>query len=117
MILIYSVRMNKKIIASFLLVVILFVSAIAGTIVYYNNKISTLNSQISDLTGQVSNLSNMTQANESIIFEPEVGTSNFTSLLTMNTPASTPTGNYSVIVTAAGRGLMQNALCCFGFKC
>jgi hypothetical protein len=58
---------NKKITAiSFFLVVILFVSAIAGTIVYYKGKISeitllkdeiaNLNSQISNLKSQVRNL-------------------------------------------------------------
>jgi hypothetical protein len=56
--------MNKKIIAiSFLLVAILFVSALAGTIVYYssvvnqkNSEIALLNSQIANLTSQISNL-------------------------------------------------------------
>lgn len=48
--------MNKKIITSFLLVVILFVSVIAGMTVYYNNKTANLNSQISSLKTQIENL-------------------------------------------------------------
>ncbi len=62
--------MKRIIIASFLLVALLFVSSIAGTIVYYdgivngkdskieslNNQIENLNSQITNLTAQVSNL-------------------------------------------------------------
>ncbi len=57
--------MNKKIIAvSFLIVAILFVSAIAGTIFYYNNKVSNLNSQISNLKAQLKKLTtaNLTTA-------------------------------------------------------
>jgi outer membrane murein-binding lipoprotein Lpp len=49
-------RMNKKIIAIALLIAILFVSAIAGTIFYYNGKIANLNSQIANLNSQISNL-------------------------------------------------------------
>jgi len=44
-------------------------------------------------------------------FEPVIGTSNFTSTLTMNVPNSTPTGNYSIIVTASGGGAVENASC------
>jgi hypothetical protein len=49
--------MNKKIIIAIavLIVAVLFVSSIAGTIVYYNNKISKLNSQISKLNGIIAN--------------------------------------------------------------
>ena len=47
---------NKKIITSFLLVVILFVSAVAGTISYYNNKIVSQNNEIANLTSQISKL-------------------------------------------------------------
>jgi hypothetical protein len=57
--------MNKKTIAvSVVIVVILIVSALAGTIVCYNGKISNLNSQISNLKGQVKDLtsSNLTTA-------------------------------------------------------
>jgi hypothetical protein len=42
-------------------------------------------------------------------FEPATGRSNFTSLLTMNVPNSTPTGNYTLTVTAFGNGQEQNA--------
>jgi outer membrane murein-binding lipoprotein Lpp len=38
------------------IVAVLFVSAIAGTISYYNNKISNLNSQISKLNATIANL-------------------------------------------------------------
>ena len=74
--------MNKKIIIAIsVLIAILFVSAIAGTIVYYNgvvndknshiaslnNQMGNLNSQISNLTAQVSLLTNMTRTNRSLI--------------------------------------------------
>jgi hypothetical protein len=42
-------------------------------------------------------------------FEPATGTSNFTSILTMIVPNSTPTGNYSVIVTASSGKAVENA--------
>ena len=56
--------MNKKIVAlSVLIVTVLFVSTLAGTIVYYNgivndrnSRIALLNSQIANLNGQISNL-------------------------------------------------------------
>jgi hypothetical protein len=41
-------------------------------------------------------------------FEPSLGTSNFTSLLTVNVPASISLGNYSLIVTASGGGTVEN---------
>jgi hypothetical protein len=44
-------KMNKAITVS--IVAILFVSAIAGTIIYYNGKISNLNNQISKLNGVI----------------------------------------------------------------
>ena len=49
--------MNKKIIIAIavLIVAILFVSAIAETVFYYNNKISNLNSQISKLNAVIAN--------------------------------------------------------------
>jgi hypothetical protein len=67
--------MNKKITAvSVLIVAILFISSIAGTIVYYNgivndsnSKIASLNTQIANLNSQISNLqsqiTNLTTAN------------------------------------------------------
>ncbi len=66
--------MNKKIIVSVLLIVILFVSAIAGTLLYYNgvvkeknSKIALLNDEIANLNSQISNLKsqikNLTTAN------------------------------------------------------
>jgi hypothetical protein len=55
--------MNKRIVAVSVLAAVLFVSAIAGTIVYYNSKVASLNSQIlnqnieiENLTSQISNL-------------------------------------------------------------
>ncbi len=48
--------MSKKILALFFLAVTLFTSAIAGTIVYYNHKISDLNGQISKLNNVIANL-------------------------------------------------------------
>jgi len=54
--------MNKKIIAISVLIAVLFVSAIAGTIFYYNNKVSNLNSQISNLKSQLTQLKSLTSA-------------------------------------------------------
>ncbi len=42
-------------------------------------------------------------------FIPPIGKSNFTSTLTMNVPDSTPTGNYSITITAFGNGQEQKA--------
>ena len=47
---------KPRLIITALLVAILFVSAIVGTIVYYNSKITSLNSQIMDLNSQITNL-------------------------------------------------------------
>jgi hypothetical protein len=46
-------------------------------------------------------------------FDPAKGTSNFTSWLAISVPDSTPTGNYSLIVTASGDGAIENASCIF----
>jgi hypothetical protein len=48
--------MNKKIIAISVLIAILFVSAIAGTIIYCNGVINDGNSKIASLNGQIANL-------------------------------------------------------------
>ena len=48
--------MNKKIIAVSVLIAILFVSAIAGTIFYYNSVVSSENSKISSLNNDITNL-------------------------------------------------------------
>ena len=48
--------MNKKIILASVLIAVLFVSAIAATIFYYNSKISDLNSQISNLNNVIANI-------------------------------------------------------------
>ncbi len=49
--------MNKKIIAiSVLIVAVLFVSAIAGAMSYYNNKLAYQNNEIANLTSQISKL-------------------------------------------------------------
>ncbi len=61
--------MNKKIIAASVLTAILFVSAIAGTIVYYNNKIADLNIQISSLKSQIKNLTSANLTSELSITE------------------------------------------------
>ena len=50
--------MNKKIIAISVLVAILFVGAIAGTIVYYNGVVNGRNSKINSLNSQIANLNN-----------------------------------------------------------
>jgi len=73
--------MNIKIIAVSVLIATLFVSAIAGTIFYYNSvvndrnsKIASLNNQVKNLTSEVQNftaqvgyLLNMTRSNENLI--------------------------------------------------
>jgi cell division protein FtsL len=48
--------MDKKIIATSILIAILFVVAIAGTIVYCNGVISDGNSKIASLNSQIANL-------------------------------------------------------------
>lgn len=42
-------------------------------------------------------------------FEPSMGKSNFTSTLTIHVPDSTPTGNYTIAVTASSDGQKANA--------
>ena len=71
--------MNKKIIAVAVLIVVLFVSAIAGTIFYYNglvndksSQITSLNQQIAKDNSQISNLTTQliktTKTNENLTF-------------------------------------------------
>ncbi len=50
------VKMNKKIIAVSVLIAVLFVSAIAGTLSYYNNILAYQNNEIANLTSQISKL-------------------------------------------------------------
>jgi outer membrane murein-binding lipoprotein Lpp len=50
--------MNKKIIASVFLMTILFVSAIVGTLTYYNGVVNKKNSEIVLLNNQIENLNN-----------------------------------------------------------
>ena len=42
-------------------------------------------------------------------FEPSMGISNFSSKLTVNVPDSSPTGNYSIVVTASSNEQEENA--------
>ncbi len=126
---------GRNILIVAVIVVVLVVAAIAFLIVFYQP--SNANKQVTKLSVNVSiNQTEVIQGNnlqaevnvttvgnpENITlgdipngfqfnFEPELGTSNFTSLLTMSIPVSTPTSNYSVIMTAAGRGMVQNASC------
>ncbi len=44
-------------------------------------------------------------------FEPATGASNFMSVLTVHVPDSTPTGNYSLTVTASRGEAVENASC------
>jgi len=53
--------------------------------------------------------SNSSSSGINCIFEPSTGESNFTSILAVNVPDSTPTGNYSIIITAFGTGQEQKA--------
>jgi len=48
--------MDKKIITISVLIAVLFVSAIAGTMSYYNNKLAYQNNEIANLTSQISKL-------------------------------------------------------------
>ena len=50
--------MNRKTIASVFLVAILFVSAFAATIVYYNSLLNDRNSKIDSLNSQLTNQNN-----------------------------------------------------------
>jgi hypothetical protein len=56
--------MNKNLVALFLLTVVLFANAIAGIIVYYNNKIVDLSSQISSLKTQIENVTSANLTSE-----------------------------------------------------
>ena len=126
---------RKNIIIASIVIVVLVVSSIATLIIFYQpskakHKSTLLNLSIS------ANQTNVLQGNslqakvnvtsignpENVIlggdvgssdinctFEPSMGTSNFTSALTMNVPNSTPTGNYTLILTALGDGEMANA--------
>ena len=62
--------MNKKIIAVSVLIAILFVSAIAGTIFYYNGVVNDRNSQIASLNNEIANqnaqISNLTAQVENL---------------------------------------------------
>jgi hypothetical protein len=103
----------KKIIAvSFLVIFILFVSAIAGTIFYYNgivnsenSKIASQNNEIANLASQISNItaqiSNLTTANlVTALVVTEVGV------------FSPPNANYLSItgsVNNTGKGIAYNA--------
>lgn len=53
--------------------------------------------------------SNVSSSGINCTLEPSMGISNFTSTLTLTTPDSVPTGNYSVFVTASSNGIVQNA--------
>jgi len=48
---------KKRLVIISLLTVLLFASAIAGTVAYYNDKIANLNSQVSELKVAIKNLS------------------------------------------------------------
>jgi len=104
--------MNKKLIAiSFLIVAILFVSAIAGTISYYNgvvndrnSKIALLNSQIANLNNEITNLSS--QNHEANLTSPYLATA-----LGATEIASNPYNRLwiSGSVTNTGEGTAYNA--------
>jgi len=132
-----SIKRRNNMIATIIIVVLVF-SSVTGLIVFYHQPSTPkptprqLNVNVSiDHTNvlqggsllagvnvtSIGNSENITlgcDAGSSGIgcsFEPAMGTSNFTSTLTMNVPDSTPTGNYTLVVTASGDGAAANASC------
>jgi hypothetical protein len=138
---IYSPRAKRRnIIIASTLIVVLAISLVTGLIVFYhqpstrkpaptklNVNVSACQTNIlqgGNLFAEVNVTSkgkaeNVTLSCESssswfhCSFEPAKGTSNFTSWLAISVPDSTPTGNYSAIVTASGGGAIENATCIF----
>jgi hypothetical protein len=130
-------RKHRNIMIASMIIVGLVISLIAALIIFYqpstpkptptklNVNISMNNSNVlqgGNLLGQVyvsviGNAGNLTLGYDACSsgvgcsFEPAMGTSNFTSTLTMNVPDSTPTGNYTLVVTASGDGAAANASC------
>ncbi|MGD0070558.1 MAG: hypothetical protein ABSB71_03245 [Candidatus Bathyarchaeia archaeon] len=104
--------MNKKIIViSILIVAVLFVSAMAGTIFYYNgvvndrnSKIDLLNAQIANLEGQITNL---TSAN----IETTLGITEYPSVISADLPRSVIYNHLEITgsVNNTGRGTAYNA--------
>ena len=74
-----------------------------------NNLISQVNVTSIGKAENITLSSNCGSSGINCTFEPSMGNSNFTSTLTMSVPDSTPTGNYTLTVTAFGNGLEQNA--------
>jgi hypothetical protein len=89
--------MDKKIIATSILIAILFVAAIAGTIVYCNgvlsdgnSKIESLNGKISDLTSRVSDLKTQDSQTNNLL-SPKIVTSLGISEVPYDSPHNYPT--------------------------
>ena len=93
--------MDKKIIATSILIAILFVAAIAGTVIYCNgvinggnSKIASLNSQIANLNSKVSDLkSQAANVNSQItnLLSPNIVTSLGVTEVPYNSPHNFPT--------------------------
>jgi hypothetical protein len=102
--------MKKIIIAVSFLVIILFVSAIAGTIFYYNgivnsenSKITSQNNEIANLTSQISNLTTQIA---------NLTTAHLVTTLVVVTEVGAPPYNYLHIwgsVNNTGKGIAYNA--------
>ena len=123
---------RKNIIIGLVIIVVLVVSSIGALIFYQQLTTTRINLSISTVqtnvmqgsnlqipvkvtsTGNPENITLNTIIDSNAIrcsFEPSIGTSSFTSILIINVPESTPTGNYSLLVTASGKTAIANASC------
>ncbi len=130
-----STKKQRNIIIASVIIVVLVVSSIAGLIVFYHqpstkpkptqvnvnvamnqtNVIQGSNLQAEVNVTSIGNSENVTLGSNTgssgiqCRFEPSTGKSNFTSTLTLSVPDTTPTGNYTVTVTATGNKEAENA--------
>ncbi len=131
---------RRTIVIASIVIVVLVISLAASLIAFYHQPSTVKQSpsklevtvslnqpsviQGSNLQGEVNvttigNAENVTLSSDvgssgiNCTFEPSWGTSNFTSTLFMSMPDSTPTGNYTITVTALGVGQEENASCVF----
>lgn len=126
-----TIKHRKYSIASVIAIVILFASLTVFYNQYTSNQLSTklsLNISLNQSSviqgnnlqakvhvvsiGKVENItltSNSSSSGIDCIFEPSTGESNFTSKLTVNVPDNTPTGNYTIAITAFDNEQEQKA--------
>ena len=132
-----STKKQRNIIIASIIIVVLIISSITTWIILYEpSKVkqvpTSLNLHVSlnqsnvlqgnnlqaevnvTLIGKAENItlgSNVGSSGIVCSYDPATDTSNFTSLLTINVPDSTPTGNYTIFVTASSGGALENASC------